>query len=195
MKMVSPRYHMSLELKRFEARRQICFRTAVGYASWQDKMCWRSRRVWRTSSSQVSSIQAVGINRTAVQMSRDVDCRRGIVAYCGKFLADFSSEEYDPDATCVVQCFWLRKSIGWLFRKLTQYGRVECTLCHRDELKKALELDLIDKTPFELIFLEALGNAHAFNVLVTAFADPTIGLQGPLSSTCKDYHPTCYSCL
>ncbi|CAI5741646.1 unnamed protein product [Hyaloperonospora brassicae] len=66
---------------------------------------------------------------------------------------------------------------------------VESTECHRDELKKALVLDLIDNAPFELMFLEALGNGSAVDALVTAITDPTMSLQVALAEYVQRFSP------
>ncbi|EGZ11162.1 hypothetical protein PHYSODRAFT_337908 [Phytophthora sojae] len=66
---------------------------------------------------------------------------------------------------------------------------VESTEPLRDELKKALVLDLIDNAPFELMWLKTFGSAGARDSLVLAITDSTSSLEDALGDSMGKLSP------
>ncbi|KAL4150964.1 hypothetical protein PRNP1_010350 [Phytophthora ramorum] len=69
---------------------------------------------------------------------------------------------------------------------------VERTKALREQLKKALVLDLIGNAPFELMWLNAFGSGDASESLVTAITDPDVSLQEALGDYMQKVTP--YTC-
>ncbi|KAE9143708.1 hypothetical protein PF005_g12395 [Phytophthora fragariae] len=66
---------------------------------------------------------------------------------------------------------------------------VESTEPLRDELKRALVLDLIDNAPFEFMWLKTFGDAGARDSLVQAITDSTSSLEGALGDRMQKLAP------
>ncbi|KAI9981767.1 hypothetical protein PInf_009537 [Phytophthora infestans] len=66
---------------------------------------------------------------------------------------------------------------------------VESTKSRREELKRALVLDLIDSAPFELMWLNAFGSTAARESLVRAIAESTVSLEQALGTHMSKFRP------